>query len=266
MLHGRPDGPLGYLGREFHDGLMAPSSSRLEPPRNPLRFHAMAAQLNRVSGRCTYCNGAANPFPENGLTCRDCGSVMVANRPTEHELFAFYAEYVDGYHGGGRDGGAVNRQVRWAKAYLRIVRKYSNGGSLLDVGCANSPFPNLAAGARFMVTATDVHSPPTLEPNVVFVAGSLDFGLPLEPVTFDAVTCWAVLEHCLKTHAAVIALARMCRPGGHVFLSTPQIGVWADRYGAGRTPWFYPPEHLNLVSVRALRGLIRRRLNRRAAG
>jgi hypothetical protein len=43
-------------------------------------------------------------------------------------------------------------------------------------------------------------------------------------------------------------MASICRPGGMLFLSTPEIGTLLTNYSIGRSRWFYPPEHLNLIS------------------
>jgi len=41
-----------------------------------------------------------------------------------------------------------------------------------------------------------------------------------EPGAYDIVTCMEMLEHVPEPHSVVRALAKLVRPGGHVFLST----------------------------------------------
>ncbi len=40
-----------------------------------------------------------------------------------------------------------------------------------------------------------------------------------------------------------------------LLVSTPEIGTALTRYSLGRSPWFYPPEHLCLISPAAVRQL-----------
>jgi hypothetical protein len=47
-------------------------------------------------------------------------------------------------------------------------------------------------------------------------------------------------------------MANLCQSGGLIFLSTPEIGTSLTNHSIGRSGWFYPPEHLNLLSPAAI--------------
>jgi SAM-dependent methyltransferase len=47
--------------------------------------------------------------------------------------------------------------------------------------------------------------------------------LPFETGSFDVVTCFETLEHVESQHAALLELARVCRPGGTCFVSIPWL-------------------------------------------
>jgi hypothetical protein len=36
--------------------------------------------------------------------------------------------------------------------------------------------------------------------------------------------------------------------GGYFFLTTPEIGTRLSNWNIGKTPWFFPPEHLHILS------------------
>jgi hypothetical protein len=50
-------------------------------------------------------------------------------------------------------------------------------------------------------------------------------------------------------------LCQMCAEDGVVLLSTPEIGTALTSHSVGHSAWFFPPEHLHLISPLALRGL-----------
>lgn len=171
--------------------------------------------------------------------------------PSMSDLAEFYARYNDTYTGGGVSEGR-NLQ-RYAQRYLQLVRRYCETGSLIDVGSSNNPFPNVAARHGFRTTMLDFERPRSLADGIEYVQGSLNADLPaaLSLQQFDVVTCWAVMEHVPDTQAAAARLASLVKPGGYLVMSTPEAGTALTRHSAGRSPWFYPPEHLTLISPKA---------------
>jgi SAM-dependent methyltransferase len=102
--------------------------------------------------------------------------------------------------------------------------------------------------------------------------------LPFHDHTFDLVVSSNVLEHVPDTRSMLAELARVCRPGGHVYLSWttwlsplgghemspfhylgPRFAVRAYRATRGRPPMNLPGRNLFAVSVgsvlRELRGI-----------
>jgi SAM-dependent methyltransferase len=48
-------------------------------------------------------------------------------------------------------------------------------------------------------------------------------GLPFEDASFDCVLCFETLEHVENPHQLLTELARVCRPGGRLFVSIPWV-------------------------------------------
>lgn len=204
-----------------------------------------------VPAICRICGGVAHADGRGALECTACESVIVSQVPTAEELSAFYARYNETYSGGGGSGG--RNQVRYAEAYLRLVQRFTTAGSLIDVGCANNPFVNLAAQQGFRATAADFTRPPHLAADVGFRIGHLnDDAWVADGEPYDTVTAWAVIEHVRDPSLAFSVLGRLTKPGGHVFMTTPEVGTMLTRWSAGSTSWFYPPEHLHLLSPQAI--------------
>jgi 2-polyprenyl-6-hydroxyphenyl methylase/3-demethylubiquinone-9 3-methyltransferase len=103
------------------------------------------------------------------------------------------------------------------------------GKSVLDVGCGGGILSEAMARRGAHVLGIDL-APAPLE---VAQLHALEAQVPLEyrlvsaeelagtaAARFDAVTCMEMLEHVPDPESVMLALARLVRPGGHVFVST----------------------------------------------
>lgn len=138
--------------------------------------------------------------------------------------------------------------------YRHLPRLPEGGGSLLDVGCGNGAFLRLAAACGWRVVG--------LEPDRVAVDRARQAGLTVHRggieyfegaiELFDVITLNHVIEH---VHDPVDVLRRcrsLLKPGGRLWLETPNIGGFGyARFGAY---WrdLDPPRHLVLFNRRSL--------------
>jgi len=137
----------------------------------------------------------------------------------------------------------------------RGVRHLPAGGHVLDVGCGNGLFVAEAAAAGWQASGIDLDAPA--------VAAGRSIGLDLaveriedralrEPGAFDAVTLSHVLEHVPDPVAFLRAARTLLRPGGVVWVATPNLAAEGHRrYGAD---WVHldPPRHLVLFEASSL--------------
>ena len=128
-------------------------------------------------------------------------------------------------------------------------------GRLLDVGCGNGAFLKLAQKAGWSVHGID------FDPIAVTEArdGGLDIflgdidQLAVQEQTYDWITCSHVLEHVHNPQKLLKSMHRLLRPGGTLWLQTPNIHSIGHRtYG---TSWIGadPPRHLTLFNLSTLR-------------
>lgn len=205
--------------------------------------------------RCRLCGHLAEPQSWGGAECPSCESVSVVTLPSPAELAIYYAAYVDRYTGGGRSGGANMR--RYADRYAALVERFvekRRALRILDVGTSNNPFPNLMSTRGHQVTVLDYVKPHGLANPIEFIAGHLGDAASFAQLAgrFDVVTCWAVMEHVPDPHRSAAQLAAATRPAGHVLISSPEHGTALTRHALGRSGWFFPPEHLHLISPVAM--------------
>lgn len=135
-------------------------------------------------------------------------------------------------------------------AEIRDIPKAKPGERLLDVGCGNGEFLALARLSGWDVVGVD------FDPNAVTVArsrgldvrqGSVDV-LDPEKETFDGITLSHVIEHVHDPLAVLRRCHALLKPGGWIWLETPNIeSPGHQRY---RSDWrgLEPPRHLVLFS------------------
>jgi 2-polyprenyl-3-methyl-5-hydroxy-6-metoxy-1,4-benzoquinol methylase len=143
-------------------------------------------------------------------------------------------------------------------AAFRYLPKPLPGQTLLDIGCGNGDFLANARDAGWKVAGIDP------DPRAVATAAQRGFDVrvgsieSLEAMSdcFDAITISHVLEHVHCPREVVRAIARLLKPGGVLYIDTPNIDSnGATRWGAN---WrgFETPRHLVLFSLGALVGLL----------
>ena len=116
----------------------------------------------------------------------------------------------------------------------RLLNGY--GGKVLDVGCGaghlliglSSQF-NEITGIDLSETAIAVANDaienhyPELKGRAKFFQGDADRPLPFGDQEFDVVICCAVIEHVVDVFGLLRELARVCRHGGTLVLTTPNV-------------------------------------------
>jgi len=121
------------------------------------------------------------------------------------------------------------------------------GGRVLDVGCGSGALlAHLAghagyrAGIELSSSAAAAAAQVADEVANVGVTGDL----PFSPAGFDVVVCADVLEHLADPADALSSVAGLCRPGGAVVISVPNVAYWQARLRLLRGIWRYEPTGL----------------------
>lgn len=140
------------------------------------------------------------------------------------------------------------------EAEVRHIPRASPGMRLLDVGCGNGEFLALARSAGWDVVGVEP------DPKAVEVAhsrgldvrqGSLDvFNNDME--SFDGITLSHVIEHVHQPLTVLRKCYSMLKPGGWIWLDTPNLG--AQGHQRFRSDWrdLDPPRHLVLFTRTSL--------------
>ena len=216
-----------------------------------------------MGASCPLCGVASPPwFEKSGRTVARCPSCRVVFVPEglavtasgktiyESETPVFLADGNDSYYLDDESNlASAGDKVTWVRRFV------DPGGRLLDVGSGFGHFvqaasPHFSAHGLELGPAAVEHA--RARAGVSCTLGSVYAMPPGLEGPFDAVTAWDFIEHVPDPLAALAAMARVLRPGGFVFLSTPDAGSRAAR-AMGRH-WHYldPVQHIVLFGRETL--------------
>jgi len=190
---------------------------------------------------CHVCEGTRIYYLFSAANCRvvrceDCGLVFLNPQPSDAELGAIYgANYFLGSE--TETGRKLAREIKQAtaKSYLAEIARYRGGapGRLLEVGCGEGDFLELAEAAGWNVTGIE-YSEAACEPaRRRLKSGRIIRGeLPranLAADQFDLCVISDVLEHVRSPLNFLREIHRVLKPGGTLFVATPSTDSWSAR-------------------------------------
>lgn len=212
-------------------------------------------KLNR--GRCAACGSArsAERGQKNGfhiMACQSCGTLYTTPATTTSSAHD-YDNYYDKENLSVPD--FINKRLDEIVAAFSSYRKT---GRLLDVGFGAGSLIEAAARGGWTASGVEVSQP------AVEHVKSLGFNVFCGELTearypddhFDVVTASEVLEHVPEPRALVAEMARIVRPGGLLWATTPHgRGVSSKALGL-KWSVVSPPEHLQLFSRRSIKEML----------
>ncbi len=196
----------------------------------------MTSSEETIRLRCPRCGAALSPEEPDFLTCSACsttypivgGIPQIMPSEVDADVQAFCERVATEHHAGNLsyvqfNSPQLDYQLRiLSQAVIRVLRRRVRPGALmLDVGCGHGALLE-GLGAEYGRVGVD------------FVFDMLPFAkqrgyqtyqgdataLPFESSQFDAVICAELLQLFEEPASLLSELARVCRPGGVVIVST----------------------------------------------
>lgn len=211
-------------------------------------------KLDTVSECATYA-ATTDEFQAYGriVRCRDCGLVYTNPRPKPGALLQGYVECVDDAYLAESSSRSINAHLS-----MNTLKRFVKSGKLLEVGASTGYFLN-AARVDFEVAG--------LEPSAWACKIARErFKLDVYPESFDATTRFApgsldaiamidVIEHLPDPAAALKRAAELLKPGGMLYLVTPDVGSLSAKLLRGYW-WGLRPAHIYYFDETTLRRLL----------
>lgn len=186
------------------------------------------------------------------MRCRVCDAVYSGHRPAPAELDRHYGGY------SRTDFDSPLTRVRYHEL-LREFEPYRRLGRILDVGCGVGYFLEEARaegwdafGTEYGLRAVEINRAKGLQ-----VVDASAGGDHFASASFDVVTAFELIEHVSDPRVEVAAIARLVRPGGLFYCTTPNFGSLSRRVLRERWSVIDYPEHLNYFTSPTLARLLR---------
>lgn len=143
---------------------------------------------------------------------------------------------------------------------MRDLPRVKQGQTLLDVGCGNGMFLSRAEMVGWTVTGIDI------DPDAVKIARDNGLNVKVGSIIdikvveqqFDVITLSHVIEHVHDPIDLLLECYALLKPGGYLWLQTPNIASQGHRLYGEDWRGLEPPRHLTLFSLNAMKQAILR--------
>ena len=150
--------------------------------------------------------------------------------------------------------------MRRATRRLNRLKKIMPVGTFIDIGCNIGFTVEAARRLGYDATGLELDVETVKQAQVRFQQAEFMAGTAMDMAItgrrFDIVYCTDVLEHVIDVQYFAKTLAQLTRPGGILFLSTPDAGHW--RVPRDFLAWneVKPPQHLCWFTRQSLTRLL----------
>ncbi len=234
------------------------------------RVYDEVSDRETVDISCQVCGGSSFKVKEDSgsgykvLQCSGCQFAFVRPLPADDLLRENYAqEYYQPWITKQRQ----SRIKMWKKRLKRLNSAVPKKGTLLDVGCGDGLFLEIARSSGWKVFGTEFSSYAVSfikeKYGIDVFQGDITGFEPAEKA-FNAVTLWHVLEHTRDPAAVMKKVRSLLKDEGILVLALPNLDNWASqgiyRLVKGRKQHLFSPLdrelHLNFFKKETLVALL----------
>jgi len=188
------------------------------------------------------------------VRCAECLLVWQACPPAPEQMGRHYTRE---YHDAIVSSGERFATDRW-NPLVKLISEFKQGGALLDIGCSSGGFLSMMKSPAWTLYGIEMDELSAQRARsrtcaTVFVGDALD--VPIQCASFDAITCFDVLEHIYNPRQFLAKVWEWLKPEGIFCAVIPNIESWEARVFG--THWYglELPRHLFHFSPSSLRRL-----------
>lgn len=218
--------------------MLLPDSSR--PESNPPCL-ACGSRERRLAG-------SKNQFAL--WKCLSCGTIFTSNQVAPESLTDLYDHYYDAAH--FEMASVVTQSL---ERVVLSFERFRSTGRILDIGFGEGGLLQVAEKHDWQCYGTEI-SPRSLAYGAKqgwIVTSTAEKDSRFLPQGFDVVTMIELLEHVSNPQDFLCAAARWLRPGGVLYLTTPNAKSLNQRLLGLEWSVFSPPEHLTIWTAKGMR-------------
>lgn len=213
---------------------------------------------------CLVCRGSLEPARIPGLlACTSCGFITANVEMSDLQLAELYGR--DYFHGQEyHDYVAEERSLRDNfRRRIEVLRRQIPGlgtAHLFEIGCAYGFFLDEVRGDVASASGIDISADAVSQARARFGVDAAcgDYLTAEIGADHDVVTMWDTIEHLARPDLFLDKAARDLRPGGHIAITTGDIGSLFARFRGKGWRMIHPPTHLHYFSAKTLRMLLER--------
>jgi 2-polyprenyl-3-methyl-5-hydroxy-6-metoxy-1,4-benzoquinol methylase len=186
------------------------------------------------------------------VRCPSCSLVRLENPPPPERMGEHYgADYDRSVASAGEE---PNRwRGRW-----EVLAKYKSEGAILDLGCSAGGFLEGLKDSNWKLYGIEMSDAVAKKAEArcganVFVGDILD--APFRRESFDAITCFHVLEHLYQPREVLEKVSEWLKPGGIFYMMVPNIDSAGSRIFKSYWYGLELPRHISHFSPGSLRKL-----------
>lgn len=212
------------------------------------------SKVRKLEVVCLVCGGEQHRFigSKNHFDlwrCLYCQAIFTADDAQQKDLQELYDHYYDGAY---FEIPAVAKQS--LERQVLSFAPFRNTGKILDIGFGEGGLLQIAEQQGWQCYGTEI-SPRSLEYGAQqgwVVIDKAENGARFIPQSFDVVTMIELLEHVPNPQEILQAAAHWLRPGGLLYLTTPNARSLNQRLLGLDWSVFSPPEHLVIWSPKGI--------------
>ena len=188
------------------------------------------------------------------VRCPSCSLVWLDNPPPPPQIGEHYGPDYD------RSVTAAGEHLSYWQGRWDVLLQHKTSGAILDLGCSAGGFLAGLKGSAWKLYGIEMSGYAATEARAksgaeVFVGDILD--APFPPGSFDAITCFHLLEHVYQPREVLAKVFEWLKPGGVFYLIVPNIDSAGARIFGSYWYALELPRHLYHFSPKSLRTLAR---------